>query len=220
MKWYDGIRKLITRAMSGMNRERAMRWGWYGALVLTLAALGTASHAYRNRAVQRPAATAEPPRAVLAQVTPAPLPAPTPSPAPPTYVWPLEGEIIGPYAPDVLTWSSTLDQWQAHPGIDIAGSAGEAVMACADGTVADAWRDGLWGNVIEIEHPDGRRSRYAGVSTLKLVEPGDAVKAGEVISAVGQTASCEADLPWHLHFELTEGGESVDFEKIMANLSV
>ena len=210
-------RRLWDAFRARVTRERALRLGWYGALIALLVVLGTASHAYRNRIEASREAMETAPRAAMAQSTPEPSATPAPMPQSPAYVWPVEGEIIGAYAPQAMAWSQTLGQWQTHDGIDIAASAGEAVVACADGTVADAWRDSLWGNVIEIAHPDGRRSVYAGVSTLQLVNPGDSVKAGEVISAIGNTASCEADLPWHLHFQLLEGDGSVDFEKMMAN---
>ena len=75
-------------------------------------------------------------------------------------------------------WSETLGQWQTHPAIDIAAEAGEAVCACAEGVVSDAWEDALWGKVIQIEHPEGYVSTYANLSTLKLVKVGDAVTAG------------------------------------------
>ena len=72
--------------------------------------------------------------------------------------------------------------------------------------MADAWSDRLWGNVIVLEHEDGYSSVYAGLNTLKLVSVGDALTTGQIISAVGQSAACEADLPWHLHFELKQDG--------------
>lgn len=197
------------------------RIAWYGALALLLVLLGIGSYAYRNRDTGVEGAV---PQAVMAQGTPDPLSAlvvwpeatPAPTEAPTRFVWPVEGEIVGAYAGDSLVWCDDLGQWQTHPAIDIAAAAGEAVAACADGVVADAWSDGVWGNVIEIEHADGYVSTYANLSTLKLVEVGQAVKAGETISAVGDSAACEASLPWHLHFGLEKSGNSVNFEEITA----
>ena len=216
------LRHTFGRAYRGMKgrltRDRLMKLGWYGALVLLLTALGAASYGYRNRPLRREAAPTPPPVSAMALSTPAPVwtPRPEPTPEPMRFVWPVTGEIVGEYAPDVPVWSSTLAQWQTHAGIDIAAGAGEVVAACADGTVTDAWRDPLWGNVITIEHADGYVSTCANLNTLNMVSVGDEVAAGDVISAVGDSASCEADLPWHLHFELTRDGEPVDFEKIMA----
>ena len=61
------------------------------------------------------------------------------------------------YAPDAPVWSETLGQWQTHPALDIAGSPGEAVYACREGVVSEAWSDRLWGNVVVID-----RRREAG----------------------------------------------------------
>ena len=214
------LRRAIGRAYLGMKgkltRERLMKLGWYGALALLLTALGAASYGYRNLPARRETAPTPPPVSAMALSTPAPVATPGPTPEPMRFVWPVMGEIVGDYAPDVPVWSSTLSQWQTHAGIDIAAGAGEVVVACADGTVTDAWRDPLWGNVITIEHADGYVSTCANLNTLNMVSVGDRVAAGDVISAVGDSASCEADLPWHVHFELTRDGEPVDFEKIMA----
>ena len=179
----------------------------YASVALVLAILGCASYALRQR-IAKP--DDDPlPRAAAAMRAPEASPAATPEPV--IWVWPLEGEIVGAYSPDAPAWSRTLGQWQTHAGLDIAGSPGEAVYACRDGEVVDAWNDRLWGNVIVIDHEDGYRSTYAGLNTLKLVSPGDKVSAGDIISAVGDSAACEAELSYHLHFELTRDGAPVDF---------
>lgn len=210
------ILTLWNRALETLKRANRAQWGriaYYAALALLLVALGAASHAYRNRnaaaIVQESAQTALSARAELPLTTPEPTVEPVP------WTWPLEGEIVGEYAPNEPVWSATLEQWQTHPGIDIAGSPGEAVYACRDGEISDAWCDRLWGNVIVIDHDDGWQSVYRGVNTLKLVEVGQRVSAGDVISAVAPSLPCEADLPAHIHFELTHGGESVDFQSIL-----
>ena len=132
-------------------------------------------------------------------------------------MWPLEGEIVNGYSPEKLVWSETMGQWQTHAALDIAGSPGEAVYACRDGVVADAWRDRLWGNVIVIDHDDGYRSTYAGLNTLNLVSPGDTVQGGQALGAVGETAVCEAESGWHLHFALEKAGKSVDFQALLSD---
>ena len=215
-----------------LTRERLKKLGWYAALAALLTILGMASYAYRNGRMLKydrnaPAGLQDDaPLAViaaeapLAAGTPQPLfilpsPTPEPTPEPVMFAWPVEGEIIGAYSPEALVWSETLGQWQSHPGIDIAAAAGEAVAACAEGTVKEAWEDPLWGNVIEIEHRLGYVSTYANLSTLNMVAPGDAVAAGQIIGAVGNTAGCESEMPWHLHFSLTRDGAPVDIQKLL-----
>ena len=220
---------------AGRGLKAAWRWvmsfcrgpaAWYAGLAVLLFALGMASYGWRNRSAVRferlaQEAVTDGPVAAMAAASPAPvnpltaLPTPKPTREPLIFQWPVNGEIIGAYAPETMVWSQTLSQWQTHPALDIAAGAGEAVCACADGTVAEVWEDALWGKSIRIEHADGYASLYANLSTLKLVSVGDAVRAGQTISAVGRSAGAESELPWHLHFALEKDGKSVDFEKIM-----
>ena len=203
----------VKRQAGRLSREQWGRVAWYAGLVLLLAVLGTASDAYRTRAAETDALTpvesALPVRAALSQPTPEPTPEPV------RWVWPLEGEVVGAYSPDAPVWSGTLSQWQIHPALDLAGMPGEAVYACRDGVVSDAYSDRLWGNVIAIDHGDGLASVYRGLNTLKLVEVGRTVAAGDVISAVAPSVPCEGDLGPHIHFELTLDGTPADFEERM-----
>ena len=215
------VRKL---RQSHAMRELEKHGWWYASMAMLLVLLGMGSYAYRTRSVP-PHVTEERDEAQTQAVavpvqanlwTPFETPAPTAVPAP-AYAWPLEGEIIGEFAPDALVWSQTLGQWQTHPAVDILGSPGEAVYACADGIVVDAYRDSFWGNVIVIEHADGVVSTYANLNTLNMVKIGDAVEIGETISAVGQSASCEAELPAHLHFALERDGQPEDIAALMSD---
>lgn len=198
----------LKSVLGRLNRAQWSRLAWYAGLAALLTALGLASHAYRAR-LARPEET-PPVRQALSARAGIALPTPEPTPEPILWVLPLSGETVGDYAPDSPVWSGTLMQWQTHPALDIAGSPGEAVYACRDGVVADAYRDRLWGNVIVLEHDEGYVSTYRGLNTLNLVQVGQAVAAGEVISAVAPSVPCEADLPAHLHFELTRDGEPAD----------
>ena len=196
-----------------VSRDQWGRVGYYAALALLLVALGTASHAYRSGKTAKVEPTRV--RSALSARAQSAVPTPAPTAEPVRWMWPLEGEVVGEYAPDAPVWSATLEQWQTHPALDIAGSPGEAVCACRDGEVADAWCDRLWGNVVVIDHGDGFRSVYRGLNTINLVEAGQKLAAGDVISAVAPSVPCEADLPPHIHFELLKDGEPVDFQSII-----
>ncbi len=209
--------KAFSRAVArirSVSREGWSRVGYYAALALLLAILAAGSSAYRNRSAQ-PKAEQPAAKTALSARAESALPTPAPTVEPNPWTWPLEGEIIGEYAPNEPVWSATLGQWQTHPALDIAGSPGEAVYACRDGVVADAWCDRLWGNVIVIDHGDGWQSVCRGLNTLNLVEIGGEVRAGDVISAVAPSVPCEADMPAHIHFEVTKDGDSADFAEII-----
>ena len=212
---FNRIKKSVSDACRRLRGDRGKlsRAGYYAALTALLILLGSASHAYRMRSSDVAPSPAPQPKAAAAMNLFAD-PSPEPTEAPAVWVWPLEGEVIGAYSPQTTVWSSTLGQWQTHPAIDIAGNPGEAVRACADGTVSDAWQDALWGNALRIVHPDGSVSTYANLNTLNMVQVGQAVKAGDIISSVGKSAAYESEMPWHLHFSLEKAGEPVDFEAL------
>lgn len=192
------------------------KYGYYCGLMALLMALGAASMAYQRENAHVNESIVETPVEVSAVVTPAPSEAPVVMKDQPetTYIWPVAGEIIGEYAPETLVWNASLGQYQTHPAIDIAGSAGQSVVACADGVVKDAYTDELWGHVIVIGHGDGSESTYANLNTLNLVAVGQKVSKGQTISAIGKSAGAELEMIWHLHFEMKDpNGRWVDFSE-------
>jgi murein DD-endopeptidase MepM/ murein hydrolase activator NlpD len=87
-----------------------------------------------------------------------------------------------------------------HQGIDIPAKRGTPIEAAAAGTVVFAGRNKGYGNMVMIEHADGRRTLYAHAQKL-FVEAGDTVAAGQPIAAVGSTGHSTGP---HLHFEVRE----------------
>jgi lipoprotein NlpD len=85
-------------------------------------------------------------------------------------------------------------------GVDLDGSAGDAVLAAADGTVmytGDEVR-GL-GNVVMIRHGDGFITAYAHNQAL-LVKDGQTVRRGQKIAEMGNSGTDRVKL----HFELRQ----------------
>jgi peptidoglycan hydrolase FlgJ len=93
-----------------------------------------------------------------------------------------------------------------HAGVDIAAARGTPIPAAAAGTVVFAGRSGGYGNLVEIEHADGRRTRYAHTDRI-LVALGEQVQDGQTIATVGSTGRSTGP---HLHFEVRENGTQVD----------
>lgn len=94
-----------------------------------------------------------------------------------------------------------------HQGVDIGAHQGSVIVAVADGLVAysDNRMSG-YGNAVLLVHADGAVSMYAHcVETY--VQPGQMVRRGQVIAAVGQTGIAHGA---HLHFEYRERGRTVD----------
>lgn len=126
------------------------------------------------------------------------------------YGAPLTGKIIKEFSPSAPVYSKTLDQYMVHNGIDIASPRDTQVKAVADGTVTKVYKDDRYGITIEITHADGLISSYGNLSTDSLVEAGDVVKKGQVISGVGASALFETLDESHLHFELLQDGKPIN----------
>ncbi len=131
-----------------------------------------------------------------------------------TFDMPLDGEIILEYAKDKLVYSNTLEEWTTHDGIDIKGEEAEPIKASADGKIKDKKVDPRYGNTIMIEHDDGYKTIYANLSTLDLVQVGQEVKKGEIISGVGAGYGFEVEEGSHIHFEIQKDGEAIDFSTV------
>lgn len=207
-----GFLDAFARHMPAL-RSGWRKYGYYAALAALLCVLGVASVNYRSQSakeknVQESELIA--PNPVEIQEDMAVAAQPEAADAQMEFVLPVQGVVAQEFSPNTLVWSDTLNQWQTHGGVDIACQAGEAVCAAADGTVTDAYEDALFGYVVEIDHGDGWVTRYASLSTIQLVNVGQKVKRGDVISAAGATAMCESAMGSHVHVELYQDGEPVD----------
>ncbi|WP_422447945.1 peptidoglycan DD-metalloendopeptidase family protein [Thermoanaerobacterium sp. DL9XJH110] len=132
---------------------------------------------------------------------------------------PVMGKVITDYAVDRLVYSKTLEQWNAHHGIDIAAQQGSPVKAVMDGTVVEIRKDDpRLGVVVVIDHGGGIKTVYGNLASDKLVQKGQGVKKGQVIGAVGKTAPYEIEDPPHLHFEVLKGGSSIDPQRFLPEI--
>ncbi|MEZ5778480.1 MAG: peptidoglycan DD-metalloendopeptidase family protein [Paracoccaceae bacterium] len=104
---------------------------------------------------------------------------------------PVAGKIIRTY------------QKKKNDGIDIAASAGTAVAAAGDGTVAAITKDTEQVPILVIRHDGNLLTVYANIDGI-TVKKGDRVKRGQQIATVRS-----AD-PAFLHFEVRQGFDSVD----------
>jgi murein DD-endopeptidase MepM/ murein hydrolase activator NlpD len=94
-----------------------------------------------------------------------------------------------------------------HEGIDLPAPAGTPIIAVAPGHVTWAGpRSGGWGNLVTIAHPDGVRTMYAHLSTIR-VHVGEWLAGGTIIGRVGSTGDATGP---HLHFEVRVHGAAID----------
>jgi lipoprotein NlpD len=134
-----------------------------------------------------------------------PSPAPAVSAAPSAgeddiaWIWPAQGTLVAGF-----------DEAK-NKGLDIAGKAGDAVIAAADGRVVYAGA-GLrgYGNLIILKHNNTFLTAYAHNQTL-LIKEDQSVKKGQKIAEMGNS---DADRV-KLHFEIRRQGKPVDPAKYL-----
>ncbi len=97
-------------------------------------------------------------------------------------------------------------QRRIHRGLDFAGEPGEPIMALAAGVVTYSGRNGGYGFLVEIEHGDGYRTRYAHNQT-NLVAVGERVEKGQTVALLGNTGRSTGP---HVHVEVRHQGEALD----------
>jgi lipoprotein NlpD len=109
--------------------------------------------------------------------------------------WPASGSVVGRFQASA-----------AIPGVDIAGKAGDPVVAAADGVVVYSG-NGLvgYGELVIIKHNDSFLSAY-GHNRKRLVTEGQQVKAGQQIAEMGSSGSTRDEL----QFQIRKDGSPVD----------
>lgn len=138
---------------------------------------------------------------------------PTPLPTVSVILWqsPLpEISTLRGFSDTALVQSGVTGLWSLHEGIDLRAELGAPVTAIADGNVNASGEDVLDGVWAEITHPGGYSVRYAGLSMLAAIQPGDRVRAGQTIGFIGNGVIGESDLGPHLHLEISHDGKPVD----------
>lgn len=108
-----------------------------------------------------------------------------------------------------------------HLGVDVVGhyNALDYIIAHSDGVVTIV-QDGYdnntrssgmatYGNMIELEHENGYKTRYAHLQKGLSLKKGDKVKKGQVIGYMGNTGNSYGA---HLHFEVWNKNGRIDPE--------
>lgn len=99
-----------------------------------------------------------------------------------------------------------LKSWRQHKGVDYAAPKGTPIRSVGAGVVDFAGRQNGYGNVVEVRHPNGRKTLYAHMSRID-VRKGQRIEQGQTVGAVGCTGWCTGP---HLHFEFSENGVQKD----------
>lgn len=127
-------------------------------------------------------------------------------------VAPVMGEVLRECSLEVPVYSSTMEDYRTHTGVDLYCAAGSDIAAAAAGTVEKIWDDPMMGTCVSISHSGGAMSVYKNLydELPDGIEEGKAVSCGQIIATAGDTALIEIAEESHLHFELYMNGEAVD----------
>lgn len=99
---------------------------------------------------------------------------------------------------------------EGHEGMDFATLPGTPIYAAADGVVTKRGVFGGYGNLLEIEHRYGFKTRYGHMQGFAAqIYQGARVKQGQVIGYVGATGRVTG---YHLHYEVWIGNNRTDPE--------
>jgi murein DD-endopeptidase MepM/ murein hydrolase activator NlpD len=128
------------------------------------------------------------------------------------FAWPCTGFITSGFQKNRV--NPVTGKIQDHNGIDIAPGGGAAALgtpiyAAKEGTVTFAgWNAGGYGNLVIINHGDGKETRYAhNLGFASGIAYGTYVERGQVIAFMGSTGNSTGA---HCHFELRINGTAVN----------
>ena len=93
-----------------------------------------------------------------------------------------------------------------HPGVDISAPFGSPVVVTAGGRVVQAGRESGYGRLVEVEHGNGFRTRYAHLSRIE-VRRGQRVERGQTLGEVGRSGLATGP---NLHYEILLEGRPVN----------
>ncbi len=125
-------------------------------------------------------------------------------------IWPTKGWLSSGFGYRISPFTGLRE---FHKGLDISSRKGSKVIATADGVVTFAGKNGLYGNMIKIDHGHGMMTRYGHLEKM-LKKRGDAVKRGDVIGLMGNTGRSTGP---HVHYEVFLNGLPVNPKKYILN---
>lgn len=93
-----------------------------------------------------------------------------------------------------------------HKGVDLASNRGNKIKTMAAGKIVQAKTVSGYGKLVEIDHGNGFKTKYAHMNKI-YVQKGETVVSGQAIGEVGNTGRSTGP---HLHYEVLYDGVNMD----------
>lgn len=93
-----------------------------------------------------------------------------------------------------------------HKGVDLASNKGNKIKSMAEGKVTRAGVVSGYGKMVEIDHGNGFKTKYAHMNAI-YVKKGQMINQDQTIGEVGSTGRSTGP---HLHYEVLYGGVNLD----------
>lgn len=98
-----------------------------------------------------------------------------------------------------------------HKGVDFAGKEDSEIIAVASGVVTWSGERYGYGQLVEIDHGQGYKTRYAH-NKKNLVKVGDIVRKGQTLAHMGSTGRSTGP---HTHFEVLKDERQINPERFV-----
>ncbi len=133
-------------------------------------------------------------------------------PAKLSFISPVVGTVVKEHSLSVPVFSTTLEEWRIHTGIDISTPEGASVFAAEAGEVSKVYNNPLLGYTVEITHSDDIKTVYSNLDpkSATAVKVGDKVTSGQAIGTVGDSSISELAEEPHLHLDFIVNGNKVN----------
>lgn len=122
--------------------------------------------------------------------------------------YPLDGGKVQKEYSEETVYNKTLNQWQAHTGVDFKCEVGADVYSMGSGQVTKIYNDDLLGKTVVVKSPT-YSAIYSGLSDNVKVSKGAQVNTGDVIGTAGTVPGEAMDDP-HIHIAIKVGKQFVD----------
>ncbi|MFI3228209.1 MAG: M23 family metallopeptidase [Clostridia bacterium] len=130
------------------------------------------------------------------------------------YVKPCDGAIINENSLDELVKNASMNDWRTHNATDYYVTAGQNIVAIANGEVTLIETNDQYATSVEITHNDGLVTTIYGLNSETVAKIGDKVVAGDVIGTAIGSFPAEIAEGDHIHVEATRNGENIDVESL------